>query len=295
MPESTEPASQRDLKPVAPVLDPAISAEARDLLRHKIKRADREAAGAAGGCGFFLSVVGAFTLFVLHFASGLSWWWMLASALPLAVGIASMPALGTRLDDQDRSRLVRARDLDELCREHMFRAQRAIRGVLESRVYASDSLGQAVQESVLRRHEWEIASALREITRLRSELEASTKDNGPGPLTAKVLQSQRHALLLATKATATRIDALERYAREIEMADAAERDWHAAVAASGHNDQYLDLIARTAADEQAVAEIKALTAQAAAAAQVFREHLHQASLAAEALVLPPAARPDLFP
>ena len=286
MPEPTEPASRPDRKPVLPVVDPGLPAEARDLLRHKIKRSDREAAGTAAGCGFFLTVVAAFTLFVLHFASGLSWWWMLASVLPLAVGVASMPALGARLGDQDRSRLVRAPDLDEPCREHMFRAQRAIQGVLESRVYASNALDQAVHESVLRRHEWEIASALREISTLRSELDASAKDGEPGPLTARVLESQRRALLLATKATAARIDALERYAKEIEMADAAERDWHAAVAASGRNDQFLDLVARTAADEQAIAELGALTEQAAAAAQVFREHLRQAGLAAEALTLP---------
>lgn len=288
MSDSTEPTGRPDLKPVAPVLDPAIPAHARDRLRHKIKRADREAASTAGGCGFFLAVLGAFTLFVLHFASGLSWWWMLASVLPLAIGMARRPALGARLEDQDRRHLVRAPDLDEPCREHMFRAQRAIGGVLESRVYASDSAGQAGHESVLRRHEWEIASALREITRLRSELAAGPQDGAPGPLTARVLDAQRHALALAAKAAAARIDALERYAAQIERADAAERDWHTAVAASGRNDQYLDLLARTAADEQAIAEIQALTAQASAAAQVFREHLHQATLAAQALALPDA-------
>ena len=289
MSESTGPAGRPGPKPVRPVLDPGLPAQARDLLRHKIKRADREAASTAGGCGFFLTVVAAFTLFVLHFASGLSWWWMLAGVLPLAVGIAAMPALGSKLDGQDRSQLVRAPDLDQACREHMFRAQQAIQGVLGSRVYACHSFDQAVHESVLRRHEWEIAIALREITRLRAEVNAAAMDGEPGPLTAKVLASHRRALVLATDATAARIDALERYATQIEMADAAERDWHSAVAASGRNDQYLDLLARTAADEQAVAEIKALTRQASAAAQTFREHLHQAGLAAEALVLPPPA------
>jgi hypothetical protein len=98
--------------------------------------------------------------------------------------------------------------------------------------------------------------------------------------------------MLATNATTSRIDALERYAEEIEMADAAERDWRAAVKASGRNDQYLDLIARTTADEHAIAEIQGWTVQASAAAQVFREHLHQASLAAEALALPTIPKID---
>ena len=84
------------------------------------------------------------------------------------------------------------------------------------------------------------------------------------------------------------ITSLERYASELQMADAAEHDLQTALKASSRNDQYLDLVARTAADEHAISEIQGLTEQAAAASEVFREHLHQASLAAEALVLPTA-------
>jgi hypothetical protein len=81
---------------------------------------------------------------------------------------------------------------------------------------------------------------------------------------------------------------LERYASELEKADVAERDWQAAVDAAGRNDQYLELVARTAADEQAIEELREMTEQAAAAAEAFRDHLHQVDLAAQALVLPPA-------
>ena len=49
---------------------------------------------------------------------------------------------------------------------------------------------------------------------------------------------------------------------------------------SGLNDRYLDLVARTAADEHASAEITGLTEQAAAAAQVFGGSLYQATMAA---------------
>jgi len=105
-------------------------------------------------------------------------------------------------------------------------------------------------------------------------------------MTVAVLDSHRRALTLAANATESRINALEHYAAELKKADAAERDWRAALKASGRNEQYLDLIAATAADEHAIAEIKGLTEQAAAAAQVFREHLYEASLAAQALVLP---------
>jgi hypothetical protein len=71
-----------------------------------------------------------------------------------------------------------------------------------------------------------------------------------------------------------------------------ERDWRAAVKASDRNDQYLYLIARTAADEHAITEIQGWTDQASAAAQVFGEHLHQASLAAESLNLPSIPKID---
>jgi len=51
------------------------------------------------------------------------------------------------------------------------------------------------------------------------------------------------------------------------------------------NDRYLDLVARTAADEHAVAEISGLTGRAAEA-QTFQFAFDQVSLAAEALELP---------
>ena len=55
---------------------------------------------------------------------------------------------------------------------------------------------------------------------------------------------------------------------------------------AANNDKYLDLVARTAADQHATAEITGLAEQAAQAAQTFRETLQRATLAAEALTLP---------
>ena len=92
--------------------------------------------------------------------------------------------------------------------------------------------------------------------------------------------------MLAQAATAARVSALERYAAQVQAADTAQLDWLSALRLSGLNDRYLDLVARTAADEHAIAEIAGLTEQAATAAQVFRGSLHQATLAAEAVALP---------
>jgi hypothetical protein len=217
---------------------------------------------------------------------------MFASALPTVIGGILTARQSSQLDKLDNSHFIRPSDLDKSSGKLLFRAQDAIRTVLGSRVNTSNSLDCAAEELELRRHEWEIAKALRKISKLRSELEASTKDGTPGPTTADVLNSQRRALAVATDATTSRISALERYAAELKAAEAAESDWRAALKASDRNDQYLDLIADTAADEYAIAEIKGLTEQAAAAAQVFRDHLHQASLAAQTLDLPGSRRID---
>ena len=54
---------------------------------------------------------------------------------------------------------------------------------------------------------------------------------------------------------------------------------------SDMNDRYLDLVARTAADEHAVAEISGMTDRATAA-QTFRQAIEEVGLAAAALELP---------
>jgi hypothetical protein len=101
-----------------------------------------------------------------------------------------------------------------------------------------------------------------------------------------VLEPHRRALALAQQATTARVCALERYAAQVRLTDAARRDWQSALKIAGLNDRYLDLLARTAADEQAIAEITTLTAQASAADEAFRKNLHRATIAAEPLVLP---------
>ncbi len=56
------------------------------------------------------------------------------------------------------------------------------------------------------------------------------------------------------------------------VAEAARRDWEAAHVAAARNDKFINLVARTAADQHATTEITGLA--------------EQATLAAEALALP---------
>jgi hypothetical protein len=180
-----------------------------------------------------------------------------------------------------RDELVSPLALELECRNLLLRAQRAIRAIVTSRVYAGDLRG-TVEEPVLRLHEWEIAVALREITELLLDLVASNAGGTPGPMTAPVLISQNRAISIARDATTARVLALELLAAQVTVAEAARRDWETAHRMAANNDKYLDLVARTAADQHATVEITDL----AEATQAVRETLQRATQAAEALALP---------
>jgi hypothetical protein len=145
-----------------------------------------------------------------------------------------------------------------------------------------------VAEGTLRRHEWDIAIALRDITDLRAEHEFNAAVSA-GPMTDAVLEPHQRAVQLAQDAIVSRVAALERYAAEISTSGTAYRDWQDALRVSHLNDRYLELVARTAADEHAVTEISSLTEQATTAARAFRDTVGQVSQAAAALALPDVA------
>jgi hypothetical protein len=184
-----------------------------------------------------------------------------------------------------RDQVVSPLALELECRKLLLRVQRAIATIVTSRVYAGDLRG-TVQEPVLRQHEWEIAVSLREITELLLDLVSSSAGGTAGPMTTAVLLSQNRAISIARDATTARVLALELLAAQVAAAEAARRDWETAHRMAANNDKYLDLVARTAADQHATVEITDLAEQTAEASQAFRETLHQATLAAEALALP---------
>ncbi len=187
-----------------------------------------------------------------------------------------------------RDEIVAPSALDRVSRELVIRAQTAITSALDSVLDDAVPSADILTEATLRWHEWEIAVALRDITDLRAEHEFNAAASA-GPLTDSVLGPQQRALQLAHEAIASRVSALERYAAEVLKACAAFHDLEDALRISDLNDRYLDLIARTAADEHAVTEISGLTDQASAAAQAVRESMHQVGLAAAALAQPESA------
>jgi hypothetical protein len=184
-----------------------------------------------------------------------------------------------------RDEVVSPLALELNCCRLLSRAQRAIATIVTSQVYTGD-LQAALEEPVLRRHEWQIAVALRDITELLLELVSGYGGGAAGPMTTAILLSQNRAISLARDATTARVLSLEILAAQVAAADAARRDWETAHRMAANNDKYRDLVARTAADQHATMEITGLAEQAAEAAQALRETLQQATLAAEALALP---------
>ena len=184
-----------------------------------------------------------------------------------------------------RDEVVSPLALERECGTLLYRAQRAIATVVTSQVYERELRG-TVQERALRQHEWDIAVALREITELLLDLAASYAGGQAGPMTTAILVSQNRAISVARDATTARVLALEALAEHVAVAEAARRDWEAAHVAAARNDKFLDLVARTAADQHATTEITGLAEQAAQASQALRETLQLATLAAEALALP---------
>src|SRR6266705_1910055 len=154
---------------------------------------------------------------------------------------------------RQRDRVVSPLALELECRKLLQRAQRAIATIVTSRVYAGDLRG-TVEEPVLRQHEWEIAVALREITELLLDLVSGYAGGTAGPMTTAVLVSQNRAISIARDATTARVLALELLSAQVAAAEAARRDWETAHRMAANNDKYLDLVARTAADEYATVE-----------------------------------------
>jgi hypothetical protein len=182
--------------------------------------------------------------------------------------------------------VIMPNQVDEPSRLLLARAQQAIDYVCSSGVGTAGLIDHAADEVTLQRHEWDIACALRDISALRERFNANAMASGNGEITRAVLESQRRAIAVAQDATQARVAALERYAAQVRAADTAHQDWQTAQRLAGQNDMYLQLVARTAADAHAVAELDGMITHATAAAEVLRDSLHRASLAAEVLTLP---------
>ena len=292
-------------------LDPAIPRDARDLLRARgeqlalagpdgrrrllpVEGEAREATVSNAVTGLttalFVAVVGAtpWAVGVLVFQQPAGWQSVAGRyGLLLAEPIIAVTAIafGTRVarfgerrvEDEAvsaartyRGRYLTGADLDAHARVLLRRTQDAVHAINAAEIVRADLLDEPATSALLAEQEWQIALAVREQARLRA-LRSGLAEPRPGSLAAELLDDQRRAARAAEQSTADRVAALERYAAEVHGADAAYRDWcqHAAIA--DLTGPHLDLLARTAADDQGIAELDALTERARALRRSFTE------------------------
>ncbi len=288
------------------IADPGLMQESLERHRQHASTTDAKAAAARrltmaiAGC--LAVVVLAILLVILHYAGMITGW------SPLVPTVLVFPALGwlrsaeksyrsfPALEDASSydlpgpDRIIRLQDLDGGCQKIARRARQAIDTILASAAYSDNLLQQPALEMTLRRHEWEVALILRDVTKLRAKHAGFQPGHPmaqqPGPLTSAVLDPQQRVLAQAERSADKRVSAIERYAAEVKAVDNARIDWESSMRLSGLNDSFLDLAARTAADEHVIGELKSMTDQARTAASVFYDSLARAALAAEALAFP---------
>ena len=113
-------------------------------------------------------------------ARGASVAWIIAWFTATAAAVAVTRMADLQLPRRDSSRVIEPSSLDDSGRQLLRRAQLAIGAILSSEAYTADLLDRAAAQTALKRHEWEIASTLREITALRAESCTSLPAPHPG-------------------------------------------------------------------------------------------------------------------
>ncbi|MFD8727787.1 hypothetical protein [Streptomyces sp. NPDC059611] len=179
-----------------------------------------------------------------------------------------------RLADAERH-LVRPQDLTPDAQVLLARAQRAVTAVLGSAVHREKWLDAQRNEVSLPRQEWLVARDLREYSRV-----ARTDQKRPleadSVIVAELVASRRRALARALRGIERRVAALEAYAERVAEADARYTEVRKTERLSAGNDELLDLLALTPADDLAVAEIEALTDDSVAVTSTFTRALASA-------------------
>ncbi|MFK0142617.1 hypothetical protein [Streptomyces murinus] len=215
----------------------------------------------------------------LHYAFTVAWPFGVG-ALVLAAAVYAKDAAArnrsARRLAELRDRCVRPVEMNDDARTLLARAQQAKRAVLTSAVHRFDLIDRQRNEVSLPRQEWEIAEALREYTRLVK----AEPSNPKGGKVAALLDTRRRGLRASLGGITRRVNALESYAEQVAQADDRYRELQQIQALTDGSDDVLDLLARTARDDLAVAEIEGMTGEAAAVADAFTTALESAQEAA---------------
>ncbi|MFE0775432.1 hypothetical protein [Streptomyces sp. NPDC058861] len=179
--------------------------------------------------------------------------------------------------------LVRPVDLTSDARQLLARAQRAMTAVLDSEVHREQWLDAQRNEAVFPRLEWAIARGLRDYSRVASKGQQPQRRKDSSAVAALRI-SRRRVLATSLHGIERRVAALEAYASQVAEADAHFAEVREIEQLAADSDELLGLLARTVADDLAVAEIDALTDEAAVVASTFGKALESAKQAAAAVL-----------
>ncbi|MFI5808735.1 hypothetical protein [Streptomyces sp. NPDC051561] len=152
----------------------------------------------------------------------------------------------------------------------LARTQQACTRIRASQVHQHGLIDRERNVQQLPDEEWEIAVALRTY----SGLVSTAPEEPHGKAVADLVARRRQSLDNGLKPLIRRVEALETYAEQTIVADARYREVEQ-LHQLGDHDQVLDFLARTARDELAVAELDALSEEAAAITEAFTQALHE--------------------
>lgn len=304
-----KPEEQSETLAARPVVDPDLPQETKELLLEDLERPYRFSGGRARPVAEALQSVlpggAAVTL------GGLSTLWIanldpdptlpsgyLLSKLQELVPLLSMAVLlgmsyiilltAVRLHDAHsyndsldrlsaaKNQVVDPDTLPEEARTLLARAQHAQDTVLHSAVHREGLLDSQRNTLLLPAQEWDIARSLREYGRLVAQEPAEPESER----VATLLRARRRELALTLAGVERRVVALETYARETVRADSRYAERRQLAALEGSSSEVLDLLAHTARDDLAVAELESMTGEVDSVAPLFTDALESARLAA---------------
>ncbi|MFE7485110.1 hypothetical protein [Streptomyces sp. NPDC057552] len=237
-----------------------------------------------------------------------SWWfaWLLLSVFArsmllvgagaCAYGLISAVAVARRRRRtavrvqiaQAHDRFVLGAELDSEAAELLARAARAAARVQSSSVQRLDPVDKAHTDRRLDTQVWEIADGLRTYSRV-----AGSEPTEPvSALVEQALGPRRKILQASLSSLGRRVEALEHYAAQIAEAEQRRREVRQLQHLSAGTDDLLGLLAATARDELAAAEIAEMGEEVATALQLFADSLEAAQEAATAALPSLPAEPD---
>ena len=272
-----------NFRQVKPVIDPALGPVAHWWLERLLTRRSDPGRKLAVEFAAPLLLITCFAGFLVTWSAP----WFCATA------IAAIGALALRYEipsgglHRHRDHFVDPAELDHCSLEQLQTVQRAIDSVLSSEVGREGYLDVTSCAGAMKLHEWEIACRLREITSRRADCARSGSGGRLGPQSTAVLDAQLRAVAIAHDTVVRRVSEFSSYAEAVQAADFALNDWRMAEQMAKRNHLFLELVATSAADEYALAEITDLTEQANRTREAFQVCLNQATIAAQPLVLPP--------